>query len=294
MDKMVILVVDDMATNVFALEAILEELYEIKTATSGEEALELAIKQPIPDLILLDVEMPGMNGYEVCKKLKSDSKTVDIPVIFVTSNDETAQEEEGLLLGAVDYVTKPIRPAIVKARIKTHLLIKEQRDKLISLAMHDQLTTLYNRHYLVDEGERKFARSKRRSEPLSLIMADIDFFKKINDTYGHLMGDKILQNVAKTLKNGNRGEDFVARYGGEEFVILLENCNLESAVLKAEQLRQEIMVLKTEDLQVTMSFGVIELTWGFETFDALLKAADDALYEAKESGRNQVKSSSLI
>jgi diguanylate cyclase (GGDEF)-like protein len=287
-EKALILIVDDVPSNVQMLANLLKDDYQVKVAVDGKRAVELAISSPKPDLILLDVEMPNMDGYEVCSVLKENQNSVDIPIIFVTGHDSIAEEEKGFALGARDYITKPFRPAIVKARVNTQIELKQQRDELIRLAMHDQLTGLYNRHYLTDEGGRKFARAKRREEPLCAILIDIDHFKAVNDVHGHLMGDKILQAIAKELEFGNREEDFTARYGGEEFIILLENCNLEFALKKAEMIRNQIEKAKPEGLQVTASFGVSSLGVNITQFETLLKRADDALYEAKESGRNKV------
>ena len=284
----VVLVVDDVASNVEVLANILKDQYQIKIAQSGEKALELALKHPLPDLILLDIEMPNMNGFEVLKELKLNSITKSIPVIFVTSHDATAQEEKGLLEGAVDYITKPIRPIIVKARIKTHLTIKEQHDKLIYAASHDQLTGLYNRHHLNEEGGRKFSRALRYQDRLSVIMLDIDHFKQINDTYGHIVGDNVLKEISKLLNSHKRNEDFASRFGGEEFVILLDNCALADAHQKAENLRRSIEALLPQNVLVTASMGVAELSFAHADFEDLLKDADKALYKAKESGRNQV------
>lgn len=287
-EEPVLLIVDDIASNVEVLATILKDEYQIKVAQSGEKAIELSLKAPYPDLILLDIEMPSMDGFEVLKELKTNSITKDIPVIFVTSHDATAQEEKGLLEGAVDYITKPIRPIIVKARIKTHLVIKDQRDKLIYAASHDQLTGLYNRHHLTEEGGRKFSRALRYQDRLSVIMIDIDHFKKINDTYGHLVGDTILKEVSKLFNAHKRNEDFASRFGGEEFVILLDNCRLEDAYAKADRLRKSVEALLPENVLVTASMGVAELNYSHSSFEDLLKDADGALYKAKEEGRNRV------
>ncbi|MCD6258359.1 MAG: diguanylate cyclase [Helicobacteraceae bacterium] len=287
-DESVVLIVDDVASNVEVLANILKDEYQIKIAQSGEKAIELALRAPLPDIILLDIEMPSMDGFEVLKALRGNSVTKDIPVIFVTSHDATAQEEKGLQEGAVDYITKPIRPIIVKARIKTHLIIKEQRDELVYAASHDQLTGLYNRHHLNEEGGRKFSRALRYQDRLSVIMLDIDHFKKINDTYGHLVGDNVLREVSVLFNTHKRNEDFASRFGGEEFVILLDNCALEDAVYKAEIIRKSIESLMPENILVTASFGVAELSYAHSNFEELLKDADTALYEAKESGRNKV------
>lgn len=283
-----ILIVDDVASNLQTLANILKDEYKIKVATDGHRALELAHKEPLPDLILLDVHMPNMDGYEVLEKLLQDEQTKDIPVIFVTSNDTTNDEESGLLAGAVDYITKPVRPAIVKARVKAHITIKIQRDELLYMALNDKLTGLHNRNYLNKVGEQKFARASRHNEKMSVIMCDIDHFKNVNDTYGHLAGDKILKAIGAVLNKHKRKEDFIARYGGEEFVIILEYCTLEYALKKAELLRHEIENMIIDDIKVTSSFGVAELNTTHVNFEALLKEADDGLYISKDEGRNRV------
>ena len=286
--KAVILIVDDVPTNVQALALLLKEEYVIKVATSGVRALELAGQGPIPDLILLDVQMPDMNGYDVLKLLKENSDTAQIPIIFVTGKDTVEDEEYGLQLGAVDYIAKPIRPSIVKARVKTHITLKQQHDQLVGMATHDQLTGLYNRHYLSDALSKKVAHAKRHGELLSVMIVDIDHFKNVNDTFGHLMGDLILKAVAGTMQDSARKEDIAARFGGEEFIMVLDNCTAHDALIKAEHLRSKIQRLHPEDIAVTASFGVVQLDEDTQRYEDLLKNADMALYMAKEEGRNRV------
>jgi len=287
-NKAVVLIVDDLPSNVKVLEVILKDTYQLKMSTSGEEAIELANQVPLPDLILLDIGMPEMDGYEVMKKLKDSDDTKHIPIIFVTAHNQTEDEEKGLLAGAVDYITKPVRPAIVKARINTHITLKNQSDKLLYIALHDKLTGLYNRRYLQKVGDLKFARAYRHKENLSVITCDIDHFKVVNDNYGHLVGDKVLQAVGKLFSKEKRFEDFAARYGGEEFVIVLEHCPLKSAEQKAQELRAELESLTIEGISVTASFGVAQIDEKHKNFENLLKDADIALYRAKDSGRNKV------
>ena len=288
-DNGVLLIVDDVQSNLNVLESILKDEYELKLASNGKEALEFSVLKPIPDLILLDVEMPGIDGFEVLEQLKLNPKTMHIPVIFVTGRDAISQEERGLLLGAVDYITKPIRPVIVKARINTHITMKHQRDTLIHQATNDQLTNLSNRHHLIQMGMTIFSKAKRQEEDFCTIIIDIDHFKTINDTYGHLVGDEVLKSVAIALKQNKRAEDIVGRYGGEEFVMLLDNCSLNNASFKAEILRQRIQMLLPENIKVTASFGVAQLNNSHTHFELLLKDADDALYRAKKNGRNRVE-----
>jgi diguanylate cyclase (GGDEF)-like protein len=288
-DKPVVLLVDDSKTNIQILAACLKDNYQLQYAKNGEECLNLSKEQPQPDLILLDVEMPGISGYEVCKQLKASDQTLEIPVIFVTAREANVDEEKGLSLGAVDYITKPIHPAIVSARVSTHVTLKLQRDILKNLALRDQLTGLYNRYFLLDIAKKKVAQAIRHQQPFCLLMIDIDHFKQINDTHGHLTGDAILKAVSKYLSKGNRQEDVVARFGGEEFVFLLDQCQLSDAEEKAEVIRRVIESLKPHGIKVTISIGLAEFDEEIDLgFTELLKRADDALYLAKEQGRNRV------
>jgi len=288
-DKAVILIVDDVRINLQTLAHILKDDYTIKVASGGAQALELAAQEPIPDLILLDVGMPEVSGYDVCRILREDSATINIPIIFVTGKDSIEEEEYGLSLGAVDYITKPIHPSIVKARVKTHITLKQQRDLLKSMAVRDQLTGLYNRHYLVDMMTHKVSEAKRHEQPLCVIMVDIDHFKEVNDSFGHLEGDKVLEKIAKILQDGARREDIVARFGGEEMILVLNNCPLEEAVAKAEKLRKEIELSEPEGIAISASFGVAKVSESNDTCEKLIKSADDALYQAKAKGRNRVE-----
>lgn len=285
-NKAQILIVDDEPTNIQLLAACLKSQYHIRVAKNGEQCLGLTGVKPQPDLVLLDVGMPGLDGYEVCKRLKEDISTKDIPIIFVTGNDDVREEEYGLQIGAVDYITKPIRPAVVAARVNTHILLKQNRDKLELLALRDQLTQLYNRHYLFEVARQKIAQSLRHQYKFSLLMIDIDHFKEINDTHGHLCGDNILKSVANILVDNIRSEDIAARFGGEEFVMLLDRCNSEAAVEKGNRLRMDIETSKPQGIKITVSIGVAQLVSDDSSFSSLLNRADQALYLAKERGRN--------
>ena len=287
-EEAVILIVDDVAQNVEILANILGQDYYIKVATDGQRALELANQEPFPDLILLDINMPVMNGYEVLDELNNSVSGEICPVIFITGNSTDLDEEKGLISGAVDYIKKPIHPAIVKARVKTQIDHKRQKDELHFHAIHDQLTGLYNRNHLVREGERKFSKAIRNNDKLSVIMMDIDYFKNVNDVYGHMIGDLVLKEVSSVLINDNRIEDFSARFGGEEFTIVLDGCCKVDASVKAEMIRERIETLNPSDIKITASFGVSELNSSHKSFEALIKEADIALYEAKNKGRNCV------
>jgi len=252
----IVLIVDDSPTNIKIVAECLKQHYRLKVASSGEQCLLLAKSMPQPDVILLDIEMPGMSGYEACEALKKDHVTENIPVIFVTGRQGDDDEEKGLSLGAVDYITKPINPAIVLARTKTQVVIKQQRDALQKMALHDQLTGLYNRHYLLDISSKKLAHCARHNYDISVLMVDIDYFKKINDTHGHLFGDEVIKHVATVLNSQNRVEDVVARFGGEEFVVLLDHCDINDALIKADKIRLAVAKDTPNNIAVTISIGV--------------------------------------
>ncbi|GAA6145524.1 diguanylate cyclase [Thalassolituus maritimus] len=283
-----VLIVDDSPSNIRVMAAVLQERYRVKTATSGQQCLDMALRHK-PDLILLDIEMPGISGYETCRELKDMSETRDIPVIFVTGRDNIEDEEMGLRIGAVDYITKPIRPVILSARVDTHVTLKRQQDRLLQLAMHDQLTGLYNRHYMLEMVDQRLSRARRHNTPLSLLIVDLDHFKQINDTHGHIVGDQILEQVSALLNQQCRTEDTVTRFGGEEFLILMEPCSLNQAHYKAEVMRHQISELMPSGIEVTVSIGAAEFSDSDTNFNDMLKRADDALYRAKANGRNQTE-----
>ncbi|MEC9410759.1 MAG: diguanylate cyclase, partial [Pseudomonadota bacterium] len=272
-----VLIVDDSPSNIRVMAAVLQERYRVKTATSGQQCLDMALRHK-PELILLDIEMPGISGYETCRELKDMSETRDIPIIFVTGRDNIEDEELGLRIGAVDYITKPISPVILSARVDTHVTLKRQQDRLLQLAMHDQLTGLYNRHYMLEMVEQRIARARRHNTPLTTLIIDLDHFKKINDTHGHIAGDQILEQVSALLQRQCRTEDTVARFGGEEFIVLMEPCSLDHAHYKAEVMRHQISQLMPSNIPVTVSIGAAELSESDQNFNDLLKRADDALY----------------
>ncbi|MBL4783085.1 MAG: diguanylate cyclase [Porticoccaceae bacterium] len=286
--KPVVLIVDDAPSNIQLLAGLLNSSYQIKVANGGLRCLELAEAEPSPDLILLDIQMPDMDGYEVCQRLKQSDNTKNIPVIFVTGKDQVEEEELGLSIGAVDYITKPYSPAIVEARIATQITLKQQSDALRNLAMRDQLTGLYNRHFLINVAEKRISQAHRHRQPLCLIMIDVDHFKAVNDQHGHSVGDDVLREVARIFVVQSRNEDVVARFGGEEFVFLLDACDLEAGVSKAEKVRQSLEDTRVQGLAITASFGLAQLAHG-EDFLGLLNRADEAVYEAKSKGRNRVE-----
>jgi diguanylate cyclase (GGDEF)-like protein len=291
-----LLVVDDQTINIQVMYQAFSEDCQVFMATSGAQALQICKDNP-PDLVLLDVVMSGMDGFEVCTQLKSDALTALIPVIFVTAHSDESMETHGLSLGAVDFIFKPINPSVVRARVKTHLTLKFQSDLLRSLVFRDGLTGAFNRRFFDEQLIEEWARSGRTHSPLSLIMIDVDFFKKYNDRYGHQSGDDCLRAVSQTLQAGlKRTTDRVARYGGEEFVCILPDTSFESAMDIAHQLEQAVRALKLVHAEsdaaavVTVSLGVA--TRGAindtTTSDDLLALADAQLYAAKKSGRAMV------
>ncbi len=291
-----ILIVDDAKSNIIVLSELLRADFKIKAATSGEKALAIAFSDDPPDLILLDVVMPDMDGYEVCKRLKVSSQTKSIPIIFITGKVNEEDEIYGFNLGAVDYITKPFSPVVVKARVGTHAELKRHRDFLEGISYLDGLTGIANRRKLNEFMELTCSYAERESLPISMIMIDIDFFKLYNDHYGHQQGDNCLIQIAGALSETLvRKTDFVARYGGEEFVCVLPNTNTDIALELAEKLRLSVMALQIPHAYstaadcVTISLGVSTLIPTTDlSCDILIKNADEALYLSKKSGRNMV------
>jgi diguanylate cyclase (GGDEF)-like protein len=291
-----ILVIDDREENRELLDAIFEhEDMRVTSATHGEEGLRLAIADP-PDAILLDVAMPGIDGFEVCRRLQERPETVFVPVLFVTAQVLDKESVcKGLSQGAIDYITKPFNPDELVARVRNALRLKEQNDRLRLMALTDPLTGLGNRHTINGRLKSCLARWRRRGEPFGLMIVDVDHFKAVNDTYGHEAGDRVLQRLAELFQEMARAEDLVSRLGGEEFVILVDHAHRLEAVQAAERLRHRVSHLTVPlegdvGITVTISIGVIssdDLT-ADDTEKSTLHHADDALYAAKNAGRNRV------
>jgi len=288
-----ILIVDDHPDNVEVLKVRLEALgYRTITAADGETALELVAQSP-PDLILLDVMMPNMDGNEVAKRIKGDKTLPYIPIIMQTALDSTQSKVVGLDSGADDYVTKPINYAELQARMGAALRMKALQDQLARMAITDALTGVYNRRHLDERLDEMFEHSVRLHEPLSIVMFDIDHFKRVNDSYGHQAGDIVLTQFAQLLKHAARDIDRIGRYGGEEFMVLLPGTVLDAGVTFAKRVRQEVEAHQFGydggSLACSISAGVAG--WPhprIQTRQQLVKAADDALYVAKSTGRNRV------
>lgn len=296
-EKPLILIVDDMPANLKILGEAFKDEYVVRIATNGEEALDMATTFPIPDLILLDVMMPSMDGFQVLEILRTYPETREVPVIFVTALDNEVDEEKGLMLGAIDYVTKPYSIPVLQARVKNHIELKKLQDVIKANSMLDGLTQIANKKRFNEVLEAEWSRGRRYQEPVSILMLDLDFFKKYNDTYGHIKGDEALIAVAAALRDLlKRGSDLVARWGGEEFACILPNTNEEGAMILAEELRKGIEALqiphKASGLSpwMTVSVGAATMVPGPEDKAiSLVDAADKALYQAKQAGRNQTK-----
>jgi diguanylate cyclase (GGDEF)-like protein len=305
-----ILIIDDSIENRQLLWRTLGKAgYEIVEAGDGQQGLTRAV-EVLPELILLDVVMPELDGYQVCEVLKKDPRTKNIPVIFLSANSETKDKIKGLELGGADYIAKPFDRGEVLARVHTQLKIRRLTKKLMqaNLELHqknteleeanaaitqlmrsDSLTGLANRRYFLEVLGNIMFLARRHHTPLSLIMADLDHFKTINDTYGHARGDQVLKDFGTLLKKYSRREDLVARFGGEEFIAALPLTDLLGAISFAEKLRLGLEGMEWEQIKckVTGSFGISQFHTE-DTPESFIERADQALYGAKAAGRNRV------
>jgi diguanylate cyclase (GGDEF)-like protein len=310
--KPTILIVDDSVGTIRALAGILREIGESVFATDGEKALAMVRESP-PDLVLLDAEMPGMDGFAVCRAIKAEHDFADLPILFVTSHSGMDKEVEALSAGAVDFISKPPNPPVVRARVKTHLELKQRTDALRQQISIDGLTGVANRLAFDKALDMEWRRSCRSQSPLSLLMIDVDYFKRYNDHYGHLAGDDCLRTVARALTTcAKRPGEVVARYGGEEFAVILPGCDATTASRVAENVLAAVaeagMAHAASDVagHVTVSVGVAtsdarqcgfdDAAWSrecqrtqacHEQETLLVGAADAALYAAKSGGRNR-------
>lgn len=301
-----ILIVDDVPANLLLLTQLLDsQSYDVRPVTKG--AMALAAARAIrPDLILLDIRMPDMDGYTVCRELKADPETSSIPIIFVSALDDIDGKVRAFECGGVDYVTKPFQPAEVLARVRTHLALAQARTALemanrelqralareAELARIDWLTGVYNRSHFYELATHEFAIATRYDQPLAICMLDVDHFKQINDRYGHLIGDQVLSTVAQTAARQIRAADCIGRFGGEEFILLLPNTDVSSGLMLAERLRVSIAALRIQtekgEITVTISLGVAGRQPADTVIERLIDRADQALYAAKRQGRNCV------
>lgn len=302
MQKTIVLVIDDSKSIAEFCRQILDPRgIQVIWSSDGLKGLEEA-KRAKPDLILLDVVMPNLDGYKTLQRLKQVEITSDIPVIMFSTMKEAMDKIKGLELGAVDYIAKPFDAGELIARVNTQLRLKrlhdallEKTERLSKLADKDGLTGLYNHRYFQDKLTEEFVRAKRYELPLSNILMDIDYFKKINDTYGHAVGDVVLKGIGSMLKGSTRKDiDTPARYGGEEFAIILPHTELSKALKVAERLRKAVaehpFKVPSGQISITVSFGVAAIPHPeINDKQTLIKASDEALYRAKEKGRNKVE-----
>ncbi|MEK6376106.1 MAG: diguanylate cyclase [Acidobacteriota bacterium] len=296
----VVIVDDDAAIRRLVHLYLTRAGYDVVEFMAGEEA-RAQLGQIAWDLAILDRRLPDMDGVELCQHLKSDPNLRNRYVIMLTGEDESADKVLGLDLGADDYITKPFQPAELLARIRAAKRIVDLQKELMNsnrrlelLSITDGLTKLHNHRHFQDELGRAFEESERYHRPLSLVIADLDFFKKVNDTYGHAVGDDVLKAVSAILQQSTRSTDLAARYGGEEFTLMLPETNLDDALALAEKVRDIIESTPIETqagpLHVTVSLGVATVPHSrIHSSRELIVAADKALYRAKKNGRNQVQ-----
>jgi diguanylate cyclase (GGDEF)-like protein len=294
-----LLIIDDQPLMVQALYQVFERDCQVFMGTRGEQALSLC-RTHRPDLVLMDVVMPGMDGFEACRNLKADLDTRDIPIIFVTAKDDEAAEAKGLDAGAVDFLTKPVNPRIVRARVRTHLMLKLQSDLLRRMVFVDGLTGVFNRRHFDERLEAEWGRALRNHTELSLLMIDVDHFKAYNDRHGHQAGDACLREIAKVLRRCiKRSGDIIARFGGEEFACILPETETETVMSLACMIEQRIREdvgasASLPDLgsPVTVSIGVATKPAAIDAnrfgVSDLLALADQQLYAAKATGRARV------
>ena len=294
-----LLIVDDNKQNIEILMELFRNDYKIAAARNAQRALKVAVSDSPPDIILSDILMPEMDGYEFCIKIKEDPRTKHIPVIFITAVSEIMDENRGFALGAVDYITKPFHPPMVKARVKLHLNLKRKQELLEKYAFIDALTEIPNRRRFNDVMEKEWQRASRSGYPISLMFIDIDHFKDYNDTYGHGKGDECLHRVAAVMdRTLRRAGDFMGRYGGEEFAVVLPDTRSEKAVEIAENIQKAVddiaIAHGTSPVapHVTISIGIATVTPNKKdasfTPKDLIDAADKKVYEAKSLGRHKI------
>lgn len=295
-----ILLVDDQVVNIKILHQLLQDDYDIYMARDGNQAIDMC-KKVNPDLVLLDIEMPILNGFDVCAHLKNDPDTQEVAVIFVSGHFDEDKEVRGFQLGAVDFIHKPINPVITKARIKNQIRLKLNTDLLRTIALIDGLTGVANRRQFEQVLPVSWSQCAREKQPLTVILLDIDFFKHFNDTYGHTEGDVCLRLVAQKIHDTvNRPYDLVARFGGEEFICILPNTDLIGGTYVAQQIVDSIVSLKIPHINssisafVTISAGVSSVVPEYDmSSTTLIEEADKQLYIAKDRGRNRVLGSQI-
>ncbi len=288
-NKKRVLVVDDNSSNVEILVELLSECYDVYAALDANTAYEI-VNEENPDLILLDIVMPDVNGYEICENLKKDETTQDIPVIFITAKTDEESIEKAYDVGGLDYVTKPFKPKELLARVKTQLKLRTLINNLEFMSSHDTMTGVLNRRKFFELANSKFA-NKQLREDLFVCMIDIDNFKNINDTYGHNAGDEVIKKVAQTIDKNKCKNSIFARVGGEEFVILSDYDSKLEVTNNIEDVRKSIESLNilydNKFIDITISCGISFYDNSYKTLDDFLNSADKLLYQAKRDGRNK-------
>lgn len=290
-DRPRVLVADDDPATILIISNALKDEFEVIRAATGGEVLDRVAANDI-DLVLLDVLMPGIDGFDICRRLKADPATANLPVVFVTILEDSLEEARGFEAGGVDYITKPVRPAIVRARVRTHVELKRTRDMLEHLASRDPLTGVANRRRFDEAFDGEWRRSQRAGTWLSLAIADVDHFKRFNDRHGHLAGDERLRRIAASFTwHARRAGDLVARFGGEEFALILPRVD---SVMMAAVLRNLLCGVsapeteEAEDRPITVSIGAVSVVPSRDaTARDALGVADDLLYAAKHEGRDR-------
>jgi len=296
MSQKVLLIDDDLEIHELVAARLNDERIELLDAHGGDEGLRLA-RELEPDLILLDVDMPSPDGFEVCRRLKADQATAGIPIVFLTGASSSEEKIQGLDLGATDYVTKPFDPAELKARVRASLRTKYLLDLLNKKAQIDGLTGLWNRAYFHERLGQEISLARRQHRPVACILADADHFKSINDRFGHPFGDHALRTISAAITEACRREDVVCRFGGEEFIILTPQTDLAGAATHAERIRQAVrgksLLHRGTTVPLTLSFGVAAALvheLDSDRIEAqLIELADAALYRAKQAGRDRVE-----
>ena len=291
--KPVILIVEDSAINSRFCESLLKKNgFDTEVCNDGESALEFLSKNS-PDLILLDIIMPGIDGYQFSESIKANPRLKDTPVIFLSAMNDEDSIIKGFKSGGVDFITKPFRTQELLARTRTHVELKRAKEKLLQLATTDELTEIANRRYFMDRLKNEFDRAKRYESRYSLLMIDIDYFKSINDNHGHKGGDKVLQSAASVMKKSLKTSDVIGRVGGEEFSVILPETDIKAALFIAERLRKRVeetaVVHDEEQIFITVSIGVSQSLNGDQSVDDIYIRSDSAMYTAKKNGKNRVE-----
>ena len=296
-----ILIVNDVPKDVTFLRNLLKNDYTVRASTNEEAVLAIMDSKNPPDLVLFDILMQDINGHEFCRSLKADSRTWNIPVIFITPKLDEENEIKVFQMGAADYISKPFNPVVIKARVQTHAEMKKYRDYLENSSFRDGLTAIPNRRRFDEYFDSVWNFAVRESLPLSLIKINVDDFKEYNDKYGHQAGDACIIQIAGKLTTAvKRKTDLVVRYGHDEFICVLPNTRIDGAIIVAEQFRTAVLSLQIPNIYSAFN-GYVTINQGAATVtptkdlspQILIATADEALEKSKKTGRNQINCKSL-